>query len=158
MDNSYKIRQIKYTKYHFMSGKIYLGCPIITFVEIKKEFDFTSKKEIIKKIVTHKYYCDENSYKVKENITEEILAEQSILEKVADVNLVDLRNNYFTDKNPERFSHWEIEYNNRFKIVGTFDQELDEVKMIKELLDFENIEKVELDKAKMEILSSNQSE
>ena len=47
--------------------------------------------------------------------------------------------NYFTEENPERFTHWEITYNNRFKIVGTYDQEIEELINIKRILEFKKI-------------------
>ena len=34
---SFKLSQLKYTKYHWMSGEIVNGCPITTSIEIKPE-------------------------------------------------------------------------------------------------------------------------
>ena len=62
-----------------------------------------------------------------------------LIEKLEKYDLRDLKNNYFTEDNPDRFTHWELTYNHYFKIVGTYDQNVAEFEKISDILNFKEI-------------------
>lgn len=146
--NEDKIFQIKFTKHHFMSGMIYKGCPLTTSIEITEISDIANRT--IRRIVNHQFYSSEETHERKENKRVEKLENRELLEQIEKINVKDLKNNYFTAKMPERFTSWELEYNYRFKIVGTFDQMPEEIKEIQKILDVEKIIEEELAKVKAE--------
>ncbi len=132
---SFKLSQLKYTKYHWMSGEIVNGCPITTSIEIKPEMLGNKWKVSI----THKYML-EDSYEEKViNKQYDLPNQETILEILENNDLRVLRNNYFSDDEIQWYSHWELEYNYYFKISGTFDQEPDEIKKVVSVLNCENI-------------------
>ena len=45
-----------------------------------------------------------------------------LIKNLESCDLRDLKNNYFTEENPERFTHWELTYNNYFKIVEELNE------------------------------------
>lgn len=151
----FKLTSLKYTKYHFMSGEIYDGCPISTSIEIKiGPQDIQANKRIYTKIITHTYMLEDN-FEKKSNVQNyELENSENIMASLEKIDLKNLKNNYFSDDPKKQFSHWELEYNNYFKISGTFDNEIDEIKEIKTILDFEQIERNELEKVK-EMLRNN---
>ena len=69
-------------------------------------------------------------------------------------DLRNLKNNYFSDDKVQRNPHWELEYNNYFKISGTFDQEPKEIKKVISILNCENIINEALKKVEMLIKNS----
>lgn len=147
----FSINQLKITHYHWNSGEIEVGTPIRTSVELKSEFDFETNKLRWFKTVTHQYYklTWENGSE-KQSYTEEV----NIPEIISSLNKIDLRNlknNYFSETIPERYTHWEIKYNYYFKIVGTYNNEIEEFKEICYLIDFEKILNEELDKVDKKI-------
>ncbi|MBR1416736.1 MAG: hypothetical protein IJ572_02840 [Bacilli bacterium] len=143
--NPFNITQIKLEYYHFMSGDIDFGTPTTTSIELVAEYDFNRQKMIWNKIVSHSYYGFNSNYS-QETITYKEEIDNSIIEQLEKIDLRNLKNNYFTDSNPQRFSHFELNYNYFFKIVWTKDQELDELSQIIEILDFDNIIKEEIRK------------
>lgn len=76
---------------------------------------------------------------------------ENIIKSLEQIDLKNLKNNYFSNDSFHIHSHWELEYNNYFKIVGTFDNEIYEIKEIKRILDFEQIERQELEKVEEKI-------
>ena len=94
----------------------------------------------------------EESYKDSTDTYEEKI-DGNIIKELEIYDLRNLKNNYFTDKNPERFTHWEVEYNYYFKIVGTYDQEPEEIKKISEILNFKQIIEEETNKIKKKLNS-----
>ena len=146
----FKLTMLKLNHYYWYSGDIDNGMPINTSIELTSKYNFETNKEEWKKIVSHTYISLDNIKEYttdtyEENINIEIINE---LEKY---DLRQLKNNYFTDKEPEKYSRWEITYNNYFKIVGTYDNELEEVINIEKVLDFKRIMKEELDKIQNKI-------
>lgn len=133
----FKLSQLKYTKHHWISGEIVNGCPITTSIEIKPEMLGNKWKVNI----IHKYMI-ENDASVQEKIINKqyyLPYEEMILEILEKEDLRNLKNNYFSDDKIQSYSHWELEYNNYFKISGTFDREPKEVKKIVNILNCENI-------------------
>lgn len=92
------------------------------------------------KTVIHKYF---DIYKAKEVITDKYIEElkdtEKLITQIEKNDLRNLKNNYYTDKHPESFSHWELSYNNYFKIAGTYDQVIEEFKQIVEILEIKKI-------------------
>ena len=120
----FKLSQLKYTKYHWMSGEITNGCPISTSIGIKPEL-LSNKWQIN---IIHKYMLEENHEEKAINKKYNLPNQDAIIKILEDFDLRDLKNNYFSDNKMQRFTHWELEYNNYFKISGTFDQEPKAVK------------------------------
>ena len=146
----FELSQLKYTKYHWMSGEIVNGCPITTSIEIKPEMLSNNWKVII----LHTYMM-ENNYEERTIKKEYNLPSQDvILEILKENDLRNLKNNYFSNDKTQRFSHWELEYNNYFKISGTFDQEPKGIKKVISTLNCENIINEALEKVKIFINDS----
>lgn len=138
--NTFEINQLKIEHCHWNSGDIDVGMPITTSVEMTCNYNFEKEKLEWKKIISHTYLSLENGKEyTTDTYDEEIDNPDELIEKIQNYDLRDLKNNYFTEENPERFSHWELTYNNYFKIVGTYDQEISKFKKISELLDFKKI-------------------
>ena len=129
--NKFIINQLKLTHYYLQDGEYSVGSPIST------------------SIITHTY-CDFNdSQKFVSNISKEDNKDlYKLILEIEQIDLRDLKNNYYTD---EESSYWELEYNNRFKICGTYDYDIDELNSIIKLLDFRNILKQETGKIKQQI-------
>lgn len=145
----FKIRQLKLSNYYWVEDDYYIGMPISTSVELICKYDF--EKDILNwsKIVSHTYLnFDDGFVETTDSYIEELGSIDEVISKLEKEDLRDLKNNYFTDKEPENFTHWEIVYNKYFKIVGTYDQELDVFKEFSELLDFKGIMKEEIEKVK----------
>ena len=140
------------TFHHFSSGELNKGMPLATSVELKNEYNFEKKEEYWVKVVSHTYVSLEESYKDSTDTYEEKI-DGNIIKELEIYDLRNLKNNYFTDKNPEQFTHWEIEYNYYFKIVGTYDQEPEEIKKISEILNFKQIIEEETNKIKKKLNS-----
>ena len=146
----FKLSQLKYTKHHWMSGEIVNGSPITTSIEIKPETLSNNWKVTI----LHTYMM-ENNYEEKTIKKEYNLPSQDVILEILERNdLRDLKNNYFSNDKIQEFSHWELEYNNYFKISGTFDQEPKEIKKVISTLNCENIIKEALEKVEMLIKNS----
>ena len=129
---------VKLTKYYFTNKDIKEGTPISTSVQIVKGYDKVNKKELGNRIIKHLYYSGQH-LDVKEKITvNEISDYEEIMNQLYSLNLSNLKNNYYTDKCPECLEHWELEYD-MFKIVGTYDNYIKELKMVEDILDFSNI-------------------
>ena len=124
---------VKLTKYYFSNNDIKEGTPISTSVQLVKGYNKVNKKELGNKIIKHSYYSGEQ-LEVKEKITiDKISTYEEIINKLVNLNLNNLKNNYYTDKCPECLEHWELEYD-MFKIVGTYDNYIKELKLVEEIL------------------------
>lgn len=66
----------------------------------------------------------------------ELLNQDTILKDLNEMNLVDLKNNYST--RPSYFSYWKLEYNDLYKIVGSANNQPEEIEKIVEILDVES--------------------
>ena len=157
MTNEFELKQLKLTFHHFSSGDLYKGMPLATSVELKNEYNFEKREEYWVKVVSHTYVSLEESHKDSTDTYEEKI-DGNIIKELETYDLRNLKNNYFTDRNPERFTHWEIEYNYYFKIVGTYDQELEEIKKISEILNFKQIIEEETNKIKEKVKKLNSKE
>lgn len=147
----FSINQLKITHFHWNSGEIKEGTPIRTSVELKSEFDFEINKLRWFKTVTHQYYrLSLGNGSEKQTYTEEVNIPE-IISSLNKINLRNLKNNYFSETIPERYTHWEIKYNYYFKIVGTYNNEIEEFKEICYLIDFEKIINEELDKVEKQL-------
>lgn len=142
----FKITQLKIEHFYWNSGEIDGGMPVSTSIELTCEYNYQLNKLDWKKTVVHNYRDFDNYYEVLNNKYTSVFDDEQIINTIEKYDLRSLGNNYFTDENPERFTHWEITYNSYFKIVGTFDQEISEFSKISDLLDFKDIMKKELEK------------
>lgn len=148
----FKINNLKISHYYWNSGEINIAMPISTSIELNSEYDFENDKLNWNRKVTHTYLSLDNCQdKITDSYTEELVNAAETIRKLEEYDLRNLKNNYFTDAEPERFTHWEITYNTRFKIVGTYDQELAEFKKISELLNLKKIMTDELEKVNEKI-------
>lgn len=140
----FKITELKLE--HYWNYDIDEGMPIKTSVELTSKLNFETDKLDWKKIISHTYKDLENN-----DVTDtyEELVDDSIISEIEKYDLRDLNNNYYNDSTPESYTHWELTYNNYFKIVGTYDLEIEEVTRIKRLLDFKRIIEEVKDKNKL---------
>lgn len=147
----YKLYNIMFIHYYFNSGDIEVGNPIFTSVELKSNYNYEMQKLEWNKIIKHSYYGYNDNFESIINEREEKLSDFELITELENIDLRDYKNNYFTDSDTDRFTHWEIHYNDYFSIVGTYDQEFKEVNKIKEILDVKNIIQEEIEKVKNEI-------
>ena len=143
----FKLTQLKITNYYWNSGEIDVGMPISTSIELTCKYNFEKDTLEWFKEVSHTYLSLTNSFeKTTDTYKEEMKNANEIISELEKYDLRNYKNNYFTEKNPERFTHWEINYNNYFKIVGTYDQELEVFNKISNILNFKEIMDLEIKK------------
>lgn len=136
----FELNQLKLEHHHWSSGEIDVGMPITTSVELTCNYNFEKEKLEWKKTISHTYLSLENDKEQNtDNYDEQIENPDEIIKEIEKNDLRELKNNYFTEENPERFTHWELTYNNYFKIVGTYDQNVVEFDKISDILNFKNI-------------------
>lgn len=143
---SFKLTQLKLEHYHWNLGDIDEGMPITTSVELTCEYNFESQKLDWKKTIAHTYFSLDayDNHITSSHI--EIIEDLNIIKEIEKYDLRNLKNNYFTDEEPNRLTHWELIYNYYFKISGTYDQEVEAYVKISELLDFKKIIETETKK------------
>lgn len=155
-DESFEIKTIELVHHHFNSGEKEPGMPISTSVGLLSKIDLETQSVIWLKEITHKYCGIENADSEElESYTEKIDNIEEILAKINSIDLRNLKNNYFTDSVPERYSYWEINYNYLFKIIGTYNNEINEYKELCNILEFKKIIDMELDKIEYKKESNN---
>lgn len=123
MNNKCNIYELKLTYNYFNDGDI-TDKPIKTSIEILEDTT----------IITNSYNNGESDEIEKINKDNTIL-----LKKLSDMNFLDYKANYFTDLTPEKYEYWEISYNYKFKIVGTFDQRIELWDKLFNLFNFKDI-------------------
>ena len=129
-----KIYSISLTHFYQDLGEKYAGKPIKTSIKLEKV------NNIWKEIITHFYLDFQNLETIKENITEiENPQIENCIKKLENHNLKNYKNNYFDEEFKENPEYWQIEYNERFKIVGTYNEEID---ILKELISFLNFSEI----------------
>lgn len=143
---TFELTQLKLEHYHWNSGDIDVGMPVTTSLELKCEYNFESQKLDWKKTISHTYLSLEDYHNHTTSSYTEIIEDFNIIKEIEKYDLRGLKNNYFTDENPDRFTHWELTYNNYFKISGTYDQEIEAYVKISELLGFKEIIETETKK------------
>jgi len=143
---TFELTQLKLEHYHWNSGDIDVGMPVTTSLELKCEYNFESQKLDWKKTISHTYLSLEDYHNHTTSSYTEIIENFNIIKEIEKYDLRGLKNNYFTDENPDRFTHWELTYNNYFKISGTYDQEIEAYVKISELLGFKEIIETETKK------------
>lgn len=133
-EDELSLYQVKLTYYYWNNDDKSIGMPICTSIELK----YDNNDKLIKE-VKHLYYgLNDLVNPIIEEYKEEY-NDENIFDKIKKYDLRKLNNNYFTDKEPERYERWEINYNDYFYIVGTFDQVISEYEEISNLLEFETI-------------------
>ncbi len=135
----FKLKQLKLEHYYWNSGDVEIGMPIKTSIELKYEYNFETKKLDWNETISHTYISLEDYRNNTTSSHTEIMKDTNIIKEIEKYDLRDLKNNYFTDNTIEKFTHWELSYNNYFKISGTYDQEIAEFTKISELLGFKKI-------------------
>ena len=142
----FKLEQLKLEHFYIDDEDIDNNTPISTSIELTSKYNFETNKNEWKKKVSHTYIdlnSDDNT-----NSYEEVLENEELIRQIEKYDLRNLKNNYFTEEAPERYTYWVLTYNNKFKIVGTYDQEIDEFINIRNLLNFKEIMNEELNKLK----------
>lgn len=143
----FKLIQLKLEHYHWNSGDIDVGIPVSTSIELTCEYNFEKEKLEWKKNISHTYLSLDNYNENTTDIhTQKIDNPDILIKEIEKYDLRNLKNNYYTDEKPNRFTHWELTYNNCFKVVGTYDQVVEEVTKISDILDFRKIIKEETKK------------
>ena len=138
--NLFKINQLKIEHFHLNSGDIDAGMPISTSVELNCIYNFEKEKLEWIKTISHTYSSLNSSLEyTTDTYDQNIENPNQLIEKLEKYDLRDLKNNYFTEDNPDRFTHWELTYNHYFKIVGTYDQNVTEFEKISDILNFKEI-------------------
>ncbi len=136
----FKLNQLKIEHFYWDHDEIESDMPISTSIELVSEYNFENETLEWKKIISHTYLdSNEDSGKKVDSTIEEIEDVDTLINKLEEIDLRDLKNNYYTEDIEDNSNHWEITYNNFFKIVGTYDQEIHAFKRIKELLNLKDI-------------------
>ena len=125
------ITNIKLSKHYSNPGLLYSG--FISLISVSIEKGYSSIKRIIE------YTFIEKGGTHKTNTFTKTLENDDILKEIGTYKLYELKNNYYTDGIPFRYSYWELNYNSKFKIAGTKDQKPIEVSKIEKLLNFSEI-------------------
>lgn len=148
MDNDkLDLDQIKYECFFSTVDAPYPGMPINFSVDLRSKFDIKSRKMIWIKTILYSFISYQNINEKETRKREEKLENfTEIIKRLEEIDLRNLKNNYFTDFIPEKFSHWELTYNHYFKVVGTFDREVEEIKEVSKILDVKKIMDSELNK------------
>lgn len=150
----FKLNQIKLEHFYFYSGEMEAGMPLSTSIELKYVYNYNTQSIEWKKIVVHNYANLEDSLSKSNSSYEEVINDgDKLISNMENYDLRELKNNYFNDDEPERFTHWELTYNNNFKIVGTYDNEILEFVKLSEILNFKKIMNEENDKVKDKMAS-----
>lgn len=137
---AFEINQLKVEHFHWNSGDIDVGMPVTTSIELTCNYNFEKEKLEWKKTVSHTYLSLENDREqTTDTYDEEIENPNDLIKEIEKNDLRELKNNYFTEENPERFTHWELTYNNYFKIVGTYDQNIVEFEKIIDILNLKKV-------------------
>lgn len=136
----FEITHLKLKHYYWNEEERNINMPISTSIELTCRYDFENNKLIWKKTISYTYQNLNNCYENQTNsYTEELYDSDKIINEIEKYDLRELKNNYFTDKEPNNFTYWELTYNNYFKIVGTYDQEIEAFKEISNILNFKKI-------------------
>lgn len=130
--NVMDLYRLKLVHKHFNTGKLYDDCPLETSIELTN----TEDKPI--GLIEQLYYNGKTKKIDKKQIKYECKGVDKIFEKVKLLELNNLKNNYYTEEIPQCYSSWTIEYNT-FKIMGTYDNEIDEFKELSKILNFKRI-------------------
>lgn len=150
--NVFKINQLKLEHFYWNFDNIDIGAPITTSIELTCYYNYETEKLEWKKTISHTYLSLENCTKhTTDTYDEKIENPDELIKAIELYDLRDLKNNYFTEKEPENFSHWELTYNTYFKIVGTYDQIIIEFEKISRLLQFKEIIKQETQKIRKKL-------
>lgn len=129
-----KINNITLTHFYQDLGEKYAGKPIKTSIKLEKV------NNVWKEIIIHYYLDFQDLETIKENITEiENIKIAEFIQNLEKYNLKDYKNNYYTQDPEENPEYWQIEYNEKFKIVGTYNEEID---ILKELISFLNFSEI----------------
>ena len=148
-----KINNITLTHFYQDLGEKYAGKPIKTSIKLEKV------NNIWKEIIIHYYLDFQNLETIKENITEiENIKIAEFIQKLEKYNLKDYKNNYYTQDPEENSEYWQIEYNDKFKITGTYDSQIDILILLINFLEFSKIKKFESEKIKMKLEEINKGD
>ena len=146
-NHPFKLTQLKIEHYYLSFDNIEAGAPISTSVELTCEYSYEADRLNWNKTISHKYRSFDNyEQECIDSYTENFEMSENILSKIEFNDLRNLKNNYFSEEEPDNLTHWEITYNNSFKIVGTYDQLIPEVELIGDLLGLKMIMNQELKK------------
>ena len=135
-NNNYKITDISFI--HYYDDKELGGSSCSTELKIISDYDYIERRFSFKGKIIHTYRDYNDEFDIK-TIEKNIGISNEIVEEINKLNLEELKNNYY---NPElKREYWVINYNKLFYIVGTYDNELEEIDRLLELVNFKDIEK-----------------
>ncbi len=104
--NEFKINQIKLEHFYFNSGEKDAGMPISTSIELSSVYNFEKNRLDWKRSIVHNYVSLEDSISISTNSHEEVLnGGDELISNIEKYDLRDLKNNYFSEEAPERFTH-----------------------------------------------------
>jgi len=150
----FSLNQIKITHYYFSFDNVEAGVPVATSIELTKTFNNETNIQEWTRIIEHTYRSFNDALKLENSInTENSKNFDDLLRELNNIELRNLKNNYFTDEGPVNYTSWMIEYNHKFRIVGTYDNELPEFKKIAGLLNLKEV--IAQEKAKITVLASD---
>lgn len=148
----FHLTQLEVKHYYWNYDVIDGGTPISTSIELNCNYNLEIDKLIWIKKVKHTYLSfEDSSTQLTDTYTEEIDNGTSLVNNLEKYDLRNLKNNYFTDTEPNNYSHWELTYNYYFKISGTYDQKIEEFKHISEILQLKKTMEKEIEKVQNKI-------
>ncbi|MBQ6539078.1 MAG: hypothetical protein IJL76_02240 [Bacilli bacterium] len=134
-NNNYKITDLNFT--HYYDDTELGGSSCFTELRIISDYDYIERRFNFKGRITHAYRDYNDEFDIK-TIEKSIDITNELVEEINKLNLEELRNNYY---NPElKREYWVINYNKLFYIVGTYDNLVDEIKRLLELINYKEIE------------------
>lgn len=141
----FKLKQLKLERFHWNSKDVIDGMSLSSSIELISKYDIGTAKTTWNIIYSHTY-VDWNSSEESVTDTSRKVIENpdNLIKELENIDLRQLKNNYFSEEEPYSNSYWELSYNDHFKIRGTYDQEIPEVRKIGELLGFANFYKDEI--------------
>ncbi len=95
-------------------------------------FEIIFKEDDLRVLLTHTMYSLEQNKQIVIDVDSFIIPDE-IIEMLAMYDLRDLGNNYLIEEVGKEY--WEIEYNHKFKIVGSYEFQLELIKKLNGLYD-----------------------
>ena len=133
-NNEYKITDLSFT--HYYDDNELSGSSCYTRLKIISDYDYIERRFSFKGKILHTYRDYDDEFDIR-TIEKNIDISNEIVKSINNLNLEELKNNYYNENYNEEY--WVINYNKLFYIVGTYDNELEEINTLLELVNFKNI-------------------
>jgi len=121
--DKFELTQLKVSNYYLYEKDHNIGQVVSNSIEI-----------IDNKMIITINYIDNNLEEVIDVFDKNI--ELDIINELEKIDLREINNNYVYEDNG---NYWSIEYNNKFKICGDFNNIIDEYSNIIKIIDYKNI-------------------